>query len=168
MVPVIGDRVSAALDAYDASITQLALEIGDSQQNLSLICRGVTRKTRRSRVVKIAEALSVPPEWLIGELDELPGAEMVGGLRVGAKPAAWQLSVSEWVRRTGQAHTRDLNAFGRREWSFDTYLRQGFALSLLINPGVWRELLLEDYNVVEASDDDLNSLSNTAQVGFTD
>jgi transcriptional regulator with XRE-family HTH domain len=168
MVPILGDRVKAAIEAYHTSVSQLAAEVGDSQQTLSLICRGVTKKTRASRVANLAEALDVPETWLTGLMKDLPGSSFMGGLRTDGTPAAWQLSVSRWVQRSTEANVRDLRQRGRRKLTFEAFLSQGFALTLFINPGFWREFLLEDYSAEHDAFEDANDpLSDDTQVQFT-
>ena len=130
----------AALEAHGESISALAHSIGDSQQTVSLICRGVTRRTRRSRLDAIAKTLDVPPEWLTGEMTELLG---VGWWKLGDTEtiAEWQLAVARWTHQVTTAHLRDAKASGR---SLEQTTREGIALSCLIHPGIWRDLLLED------------------------
>jgi len=167
MVPILGDRVNAALNAYEASITQLAEEVGDSQQTISLICRSVTKKTRRTRVTSLAEVLNVPEEWLTGQMDQLPGSETWIDFRT--KPAAWQLAVAQWSHRTKSAHGRDLDEIGKKAMPFEVFLRQGFALTFLIHPGIWREILLDGYcSCAEhsAPDDPDDPLTEDTQVQF--
>ena len=171
MVPIHGDRVKAALNAYGASVSQLAAEVGDSQQTLSLICRSVTRRTRRSRVARLAQVLDVPEEWLTGQKAHLPGGVIMPGLRDRALPAAWQLAISRWVAHTGKAHARDARRPGRKKRliPFDAFLRQGFALTLFINPGVWREVLLKGYSAAhDAFEDPDDPLSEDTTVQLVD
>lgn len=171
MVPIRGDRVKAALDAYGASVSGVAAEVGDSQQTLSLICRGVSKRTRRSRVVRLAQVLDVPEEWLTGRQADLPGGVIMPGVLGGAAPAAWQLAISRWVAHTGKAHSRDARRPGRKKRliPFDAFLRQGFALTLFINPGVWREVLLEGYSAAhDAFEDPNDPLSEDTTVQLVD
>lgn len=72
MVRIIGRRVEAILEHRGMSVSELAERIGDNQQTIDLIKRGVTKKCRRFRLENIARELDVPPEWLMGELKMLP------------------------------------------------------------------------------------------------
>ena len=81
-------------------------------------------------------------------------------------PAAWQLALARWHDQTGRAHGRRLRAVKKRP-TFETFLREGFALSLFANPGVWRELLLRNYDGNADSFDGDDPLSQETQVDFT-
>jgi len=138
LVPVRGDRVRAAIRAHHRSIRSVAGQIGISQQTLSLICNGVTKKTRPERLRLLSGALGVPPGWLAGTLDQLPGFEAHAWN--SAKPADWQIAVSRWEQRVGEAHSRDFKNDSKKRAR--QFIKEGLALSLLSNLGVWRELLL--------------------------
>src|SRR5947207_5675903 len=96
---------------------------------------------------------------------------MIPGLCCRALPAAWQLAISRWVAHAEKAHARDAHPPGQKETliPFDSFLHQGFALTLFINPGVWREVLLEGYSAAQdAFDDPDDPLSEETTVQLVD
>jgi len=130
------------------SITELAEGIGDSQQTVSLICSGITKRTRLSRVRGMAELFGLPPEWLMGRMKQLPGiASGFSGAHIHSEagdadhPAAWQLAISKWETLVDAAYTRDNRA--NRRTRLEHFMRERFALAFLIHPGMWRDLLFE-------------------------
>ncbi len=147
LVPIVGERVLAALDADHLTITDLAQQIRDSQQTVSLICRGVTKRTRRFRVKRMAKVFDLPPEWLMGSMKELPGLAGWTGAHLYTRkgdlnhPAAWQLAIGKWETQVEKAYVRDHK--GNRPTRFDHFLRERFTLAFMIHPGVWRDLLFE-------------------------
>lgn len=148
LVPIVRDRVLAAMEAHAISATELAEEIGDKQQTVSLICIGKTKRTRLARIRRMAAVFDLPAEWLTGQMKSLPGiTEPWSGAFGGAvkpdtdHPAAWQLAISKWHVRIEEAYTRDQKA--REKKPFEQFLRERLALTFLIHPGMWRDLLFE-------------------------
>ena len=172
LVPIARERVVAALHAYGISITEMARDIGDSQQTVSLICTGVTKRTRRSRVQRMADVFGLPPEWLTGSLKDLPGlaSGWTGGhiyARRGDSdhPAAWQLAIAKWETQVERAYNRD-NEENRRT-RLEHYMRERFALGFMIHPGVWRDLLFgPNWRGVVDRDDVIDQETQVQLVNF--
>ncbi len=72
LVPIVGDRVRAAVEWRGLSVNAAATASRIPQQTLDSIVRGETKRCHRDRRDKLAELLALPPEWLGGETDLMP------------------------------------------------------------------------------------------------
>ena len=82
LVPVEGDRVNAAVRASGMSVSEFARAIGEKQQTIDLLVRGITKRCRKSRLVKIASQAGgfVTPGWLSGAAFSAKALSGVGRL----------------------------------------------------------------------------------------
>ena len=69
MVPIVADRLRAALSWRDLTATGLAALAGENQQTVDAISRGVTARCRADRRRRLSEVLGCPDEWLGGEAE---------------------------------------------------------------------------------------------------
>lgn len=183
MVPVIGERVEAVMRRKGIGVSELARQIDELQQTLSLIIAGTTKKCRRRRLDKIASELRVPTEWLTGELDWLPWGVSRDGWRQYAdgsveylefpedrdSPLASQLAESEFLEACHRALVRDYAT--TNEGEFDIY-REGWpkeiigALRSLVSPDIWGGTLLKDEDANEDDEDQIEIAAVALAEGF--
>lgn len=69
LVPIVADRVAAALRYREMSVNALAGAAGEHPQTLDAIVSGATQRCRRSRRGRIARELACPADWLGGEAE---------------------------------------------------------------------------------------------------
>lgn len=156
LVRVRSELLRAAVAWRGVSVAALAKRIGEGQQTIDLLVRGVHNRTRRARRDKLAKALGVTSEWLGGEaplpfvpfpdFDDLDGEAAMELLKPpGAPtrlpsdvPARQQLAANDFARACEQACRRD---FGNADWLRRAVLR---VLLLVVDARVWRDSLLED------------------------
>jgi transcriptional regulator with XRE-family HTH domain len=154
------------------TVSELAQEIGDSQQTVNLICNGTTKRTRLARVRAMAEVFELPCEWFIGTMKDLPGSKSWSGAHIHAspgdrdRPGAWQLAIAKWDTKIDEAYARDNRAGPQKR--FEQYLRERLALTYLIHPGIWRDLLFEspDWRQLDESEDPLDEDTQVQLVSF--
>ncbi len=138
-VPVVADRLNAAIRLRGLSVNGLAKAAGIQQATVDLVVRGVSRKTQEDRLARIADVLQVPFEWLTGEWRLLPHAfypkDVVDGQKEPTLPSLEQLVEHDFNSRCAGAVARD--------WPKDdqAWLLEA-VLQTLIAPGSWRHLLV--------------------------
>ena len=133
-VPIVGDRVAAALRWRGLTVNALATAMEDNAQTLDSIVGGRTRRSRLSRRDRIATHLGCPSDWLGGEVElegivpwatgtqsgqpvvadeagflyRLTPAEGVGGGVPGGASAAYHLASWDLSRQIIAAWERDI------------------------------------------------------------
>ena len=121
LVPIIAERLEAALQHRRMNPHSLAEKLGEKPQTIDLIVTGKTKRPRRFRLEAIAKVLRVPAEWLSGEMKFLPyvvpprrRVEADGQVtfdddeEAASKPSLLQLAESEFFTACHRAIDRDM------------------------------------------------------------
>jgi transcriptional regulator with XRE-family HTH domain len=130
-VPIVGERLAAAIRLKGLSVRGVAELAGEKQQTIQRIAQGVTQRCRHARRRKLAGTLGVSEEWLgganVAPFDGLPsgsvwtmdgrGAPIVADenfnrfvLEDAQLPPAYQLYWSDLTQRVVEAWQRDVEA----------------------------------------------------------
>jgi len=167
MVPIVADRLRAALSWRDLTVTGLAALAGENQQTVDAISRGVTARCRADRRRRLSEVLGCPDEWLGGEaeLDGIPpwdagdqeGQSLIvdeagqlhqldpSGQVQGELGAAYQLAWWDFARRIVEAWERDISEGDERAAAaHQGLLREGLSEWWFVRTAV--QGLLSGYN----------------------
>ncbi|CNI16492.1 repressor protein CI [Yersinia similis] len=89
MKNTFAERLQQAMDAEQISQAELAIKVGVSQPAINRLLTGKTNTSRR--IIEIAKALKVQPEWLLSGVGDMRNLE--GGIRKNEESIP---PVSEW------------------------------------------------------------------------